>query len=416
MIRNLATAALAALPLAAQLPENDGPFLAGNRTLAIPGIAGGNANVSLLAYYPATATGANQPLDATKAPYPLVVFGHGFSLQVSLYATLFRHLATQGYVVVGVATEEGLLTGNQARYNTDLAAAVLGMRAEAQKPASPFLNAVSANVRAAAVGHSFGGVAAIAAASARPDLFATLVTFAATSTSAQGFDVLAAVRALQVPCAHFGASKDTIAPPASNLDPIWANTPTSVSRRLLEIRGGTHSQFHEAWGIDRLTEAPGDITVAEQQRIQRRYQAAWLAWTLRGDPLWLDAFLGPTAVADQALSRQQTALVDALTFASGTGAIGTNLLLCAARRPSEQGFVLVAAGTASTPTPWGTLFLDPATTLLLGSAPLGAASYGTVTLSVPADPALRGARVPFQAVVVSATEIVLANLLVVRIP
>lgn len=398
-----------ASPLYAQLPEADGAFAAGSRTLSVPGVAGGNGTVSLQVHYPALASGANQPLDPSGAPYPLVVFGHGFSLQVSLYASLFRHLATNGFVVVGVATEEGFLSGNQARYNADFGAAVLGMRAESAKPASPFSGAVAPSVRAAAAGHSFGGVAAIAAASARPDLFATLVTFAATSTSAQGFDVLAAVRALQVPALHFGASKDTIAPPTTNLDPIWNATPGTVTRRLLEIRGGTHSYFHEAWGIDRLTEAAGDISVAEQQRIQRRAWHAWLAWALRGDTALLDYCLGPTTLADLAFSRQRIELVDALTFGSGTGALATTLQVCPARRPGDLAFALLAAGDAAIPTPWGVLRLDPATLVLLGSAPVGSGAFASIGLTIPNDPALRGARVPFQGVLTTSTEIVLAS-------
>ena len=131
-----------------------------------------------------------------------------------------------------------------------------GLRLESARAGSVFSGLVNASVRAAAMGHSFGGASAIVAAERRPDLFAALATLAATPTSPQAVDILAAMRAANVPALHLGASRDTIVPPPANLDVLYAATPTT--RRLIEIEGGTHSYFHERWAIDRLVESPRD--------------------------------------------------------------------------------------------------------------------------------------------------------------
>lgn len=385
--------------LPGQLPEDPGPYAAGFRLLSVPGLTGGNASVALRLHYPATAPGQDRPLAQAATPCPLVVFGHGFSLQAILYDSLYDHLASHGFVVAALATEEGLFTGNLPRFLVDFQAAVAGVRALAQDPLHPLAGAVAVDVRADAAGHSFGGAAALVAASRRPDLFRSVTSMAATASSPQGVDILAAVAALQVPALHFGASRDTVVPPGQNLDPIAQATPTSV--RWCEIGGGTHSYFHERWGPDRLVEAPGTITVAEQQRILRRHWTAFLQWQHRGDRRAVDLLLGPTAVADPSLSRQGTAWRAAELFTSGSPSPGGVIGVHPLRLPGDGALVGVGfAGTA--PTPFGTLGIDPASLTVLGFAVCAPAAFGSVAQPVPADPGLSGLTVTFQALLLPA--------------
>lgn len=409
--------ACATVPTAqATEPESAGPYLAGSRTISVTGIAGGNANVTLRVYYPATAAGANQPLSLAGAPYPIVVFGHGFSLSVSLYATLMSHLATHGYIVAGVATEEGLFVGNLPRYIKDCEAAVIGLRAAGSNAANPLFQGIASTAKAAAIGHSFGGAAALVAASERPDLFAALVTLAATSTSPQGVNIVAAASALTVPACHFGASQDSIVPPAANLDVLYAATPST--KRLLEIAGGNHGYFHEDFGIDWLTEAPAAIPVSEQQRIVRRYQLCFLEWALRGSPLLLERFLGPTAVNDTALSRQSVNLNETLLFGNGTGALGQPYGLYPARDLGDSALILVAVALAPSPIPtaYGPFRLDPATTVALVTLPIGGNGYAPLEFTMPPVPSLSGLTFPTQAVAPLAPGNSLSNTWSITIP
>jgi hypothetical protein len=397
-------------------PEDDGPFTAGSRVISVAGIAGGNASVALRVHYPATAAGASQPLLTSGAPYPVIVFGHGFSLQVSLYDTLLRHLATHGFIAAGVATEEGLFTGNLPRYLKDCQAAVIGLRAAGSSPASPFFQGISPDARAGIAGHSFGGAAAIVAASQRPDLFSALVTLAATATSPQGVDILAATAALAVPACHIGASFDSIVPPASNLDPIYAATPTT--KRLLEIANGNHGYFHEAFGLDWLTEAPAPIGVAEQQRIVRRYQLSFFRHFVAGVPDSLSDWMGPSAVADPALSRQSVDLKETLLFGAGSGAPSSFYGLYPARRPGDSASIFVASALAPQPiaTPYGPFRLDPGSAFVLFSGSIGPNGYLAFEFVMPALPALSGLQIPVQAIAPLAPGNSLSNVWSISIP
>lgn len=386
------------LACAATPPEDDGPFLASSRVISVAGITGGNGTVSLRVHYPATSSGASQPLDLAGAPYPVIVFGHGFSLQVSLYDTLLRHLATHGFIAAGVATEEGLFTGNLPRYLKDCQAAVLGLRVAGSSPTSPFFQGIAPNARAGIAGHSFGGAAAIVAASERPDLFSALVTLAATATSPQGVNILAATSTLAVPACHIGASLDSIVPPASNLDPIYAATPTT--KRLLEIANGNHGYFHEAFGLDWLTEAPAPIGVAEQQRIVRRYQLAFFRHFVAGAPEYLNEWMGPGAVSDPALSRQAIDLNETLLFGAGSGAPNSFYGLYPARDPGDAALLFVALSLAPSPiaTAYGAFRLDPATATLLTSGSIGPNAYLPIEFTMPPLPGLSGLQFPAQAI------------------
>jgi predicted dienelactone hydrolase len=52
-------------------------------------------------WYPAASDGEGAPADASGAPYPLIIWAHGFSSLPQLNAPLLSHLASHGYVVAG---------------------------------------------------------------------------------------------------------------------------------------------------------------------------------------------------------------------------------------------------------------------------------------------------------------------------
>jgi len=401
---------------AAAPPFDDGPFLPSSRTITVAGITGGNATVSLRVHYPAIAGGTSQPLALSEAPYPVIVFGHGFSLSVSLYDSLLRHLATHGFIAAGVATEEGLFTGNLPRYLKDCQAAVIGLRSAGANPGSPFFQGIASDERAGIAGHSFGGAAAIVAASQRPDLFSALVTLAATATSPQGVNILAAVSELAVPACHIGASLDSIVPVSANLDPIYAATPTT--KRLLEIKDGNHGFFHESFGLDWLTESPAPIGVAEQQRIVRRYQLAFFRHFVAGSPEYLNDWMGPSAVTDPALSRQLVSLEQPLLFGAGSGEANSFYGLYPARSPGDAALLLVAFSLAPTPiaTAYGPFRLDPASTVAIYSGSIGESSYLPFEFTMPPLPGLSGQTIPAQAVVPLSPGESLSNVWSISIP
>jgi pimeloyl-ACP methyl ester carboxylesterase len=386
----------------AQTPEDAGPYAVGQRDFVVPGTSGGNANVRLRVHYPATSAGTGTPFEAQAAPCPLVIFGHGFSLPATLYDSLYAHLASHGYVVAAPRTEEALFTGNLPRFVLDFRAAVLGLRAESLSGQNGLKGALAADVRAIAAGHSFGGAAAIVAASGYESLFAGVVTMAATATSPQNVDILAAQRAMTQPVLHLGASQDSIVPPAQNLDVLYRAS--AAPRFFAEIGGGTHSYFHEAWYADRLLEPAGSISVAEQQRLVRRLWLPFCEWSTRGDTRFLDALIGPAAVADPGLTRRGLELEESVLFTSGEAALGKTLQLHPARAPGEIALTWISLGSAQLSTPFGDFALDPATLILLGASATNSASFGTQALPIPSDPSFSGLRLHAQSLLLGMPE------------
>ena len=397
--------------------EVAGPWLVGTRTLTFAGTTGGNGSVGALVRYPATTAGANAPFNTAAGARPVVVFGHGFSLQASLYETLYAHWASHGWVVLAPTTEQALFVGNLPRFIADMKACVLGIRTASATPGNALFGSVPALVKATAMGHSFGGAAALVAASQEPALFNGVVSMAATSTSPQNVDILTAVSLLAVPCLHMGASQDTIVPVGSNLDPIYNATPVTVSKRSVVIAGGTHGRFHQASGIDWLTEAPPSIPVEEQQRLIRRYATSFMTSLVKRDPVWMDVFLGPTATADAGLSAQATGLAEAWMFTGGAAVQGQPIVVAAARRPGDT--ALLAFGTqtlaAPTATPFGDLFIDPATLALTLELPVGPASWAALNATVPVVAGLSGVSFPCQALVGSGTSFDLSDLFTITV-
>lgn len=58
-------------------------------------------------YYPAAFAGTNVPLAAGTDSFPIVVFGHGFVINISSYEWLADSLTKRGYVVALPSTEGG---------------------------------------------------------------------------------------------------------------------------------------------------------------------------------------------------------------------------------------------------------------------------------------------------------------------
>lgn len=118
----------------------------------------------------------NAQPEQTAQPYPLVVFSHGYALSPIVYSTLVEHYASQGYIVLAPEHNETFdqsLTGfwkalidrpDDIRRTIDFAELL-------NKPGAPLAGLIDME-DVAAVGHSYGGYTALAAAGARFDFAA----------------------------------------------------------------------------------------------------------------------------------------------------------------------------------------------------------------------------------------------------
>jgi predicted dienelactone hydrolase len=116
-------------------------------------------------WYPALAPGGrNAPLDPAGAPYPTILYGHGFSAFRTSEVHLAQHLAARGYVIAApdfplsniFAPGDPTLT-DVANQPGDLRFVLNELLAMSADGSSPFANAIDAD-RIGASGLSLGGL------------------------------------------------------------------------------------------------------------------------------------------------------------------------------------------------------------------------------------------------------------------
>lgn len=113
---------------------------------------------------------------ADEAPYPVIVFSHGFHLSPVVYAAMTEHYASRGFVVVAPEHRETLDTTFQGLWKglIDRPRSVTRTLDAAERLTAPggALEGLLDMSRVAVVGHSYGGYTALAAAGARYDMHA----------------------------------------------------------------------------------------------------------------------------------------------------------------------------------------------------------------------------------------------------
>ncbi|MGE0711055.1 MAG: IPT/TIG domain-containing protein [Planctomycetota bacterium] len=298
-------------------PDQPGAYAASYREARIAGASGDTPWARY--YYPATQAGPAAPPAAGAGPFPVVIYDHGFRPPIVSFGVGFRdngfiaeRLASFGYVVVCVdmASNNALFgTGqeNSQRDADDTIAALDYLEQSNLDPAHPLYGLVDAS-RAAFVGHSRGGDAALMAgaaelrargASARVLALAALAPPAFDSQASGAPLVFGDFKAL--PLLLVSGSEDPIAPYADQ-QAIFAQAGSPAM--LVEIDGGNHSQFKDTDTRILGDAAPG-TPLADQQDVVRRYLTAWLGAHVKGQQaLFADYLLqGPRALADARLSR-----------------------------------------------------------------------------------------------------------------
>src|SRR5690242_11677621 len=78
----------------------------------------GNRNIPAEIWYPAAVSGTNVPLDT--GVFPLLVFGHGFVMDVTAYENFRDRLVPERYILVFPSTETGFAPSH-SDFGEDLA-------------------------------------------------------------------------------------------------------------------------------------------------------------------------------------------------------------------------------------------------------------------------------------------------------
>lgn len=192
-----------------------------------------NRTITTEIYYPATSAGNNTPI--ASGQYPVLVFGHGFSMVWSAYSVVWDTLVPKGYIIVFPTTETSL-SPSHSNFGSDIAFLTSAMKQEGANASSFFFNSISG--KTAVMGHSMGGGAAFLAAAADTSINA-IATLAAANTNPSA---IAAARNIHVPALVISGGDDCVTPPAAHQIPMY-DTLSSDCKTFISVIDGSHCQF-----------------------------------------------------------------------------------------------------------------------------------------------------------------------------
>lgn len=279
---------LALVALFSLLPALADAYQIGHRVVTWQDPARGNRSIATDVFYPADAAGDNVPVSAPPpGGFPVVAFGHGFTMGSNVYGFV-EGLAADGYIVVLPATETGLLP-NHTNFGEDLAYLVNRVKSEGATPASFLFGAVAA--MGAVGGHSMGGGASFLGALGDAGIDAVF-GFAAANTNPSA---ITAAASIAVPTLVIAAANDCVAPPGDHQIPIYEASAASC-KAYVEIDGASHCQFNDY----NFTCDLGEFCSASIPRGTQHAQTIallrpWLDAVLRNAPFAWDAFQAEVA-------------------------------------------------------------------------------------------------------------------------
>ena len=281
----------------AQIIPSDSGYIqfAGNRIIIFIDSSRSNRSISSIVYYPATSEGTNAPLLAG-SKYPVISFGHGFTLNPSLYVALYRHLASWGYIVIAPSTETGFLP-NHLNFAKDLVFVLKDMKRKGRISGDLFFNAIDSN-NTGVFGHSMGGGCSFLAGSLDSSIKA-ISSLAAANTNPSS---ISAISQIKSPVQLLSGQRDSIASYWTNQLPHYNNA--FPFKHIANLKGGNHSQFHLIAGLDDLVDNTATITRAEQQRLTRRYVTSFFNLFLKKDTAYKNYLYGPAARNDTGVIMQ----------------------------------------------------------------------------------------------------------------
>ncbi|MCB0517097.1 MAG: alpha/beta hydrolase [Chitinophagales bacterium] len=259
-------------------------FSIGNTSLTL---SDGTNSVSTQIYYPANTTGTNVSVAA--GTFPVVIFGHGFSIAYSSYSQVWETLVPEGFIVVLPTTQSGL-SPNHAQFGVDLNTAAYGMQNQNTLSGSLFEGKVAPFT--AIGGHSMGGGAAFLAAAANTTL-TCMFTFAAAETNPSA---IAAAANINIPNLVISGTEDCVAPTNTHQIPMY-NATASSCKVYYEIEGASHCQFtngnatncYLGEGFSCFGWGPF-ISLSEQHSMVNNAILPWLRFWLKNECVQWSAF------------------------------------------------------------------------------------------------------------------------------
>lgn len=234
--------------------------------------------ISCEIYYPGTSAG--EDVACATGTFPIIVFGHGYSMGVDSYTNFSDFLVPDGYILVLPSTETGLSPDHE-EFGFDLKFINSEIKSEATTNSSFFLyNHFNGHI--ALSGHSMGCGASFSAAAGNTNI-TTVFNFAAAETNPSA---VAAAANISVPVIVVQGENDGVAPPASH-QMLMYNALTNSCHYNINILGGGHCYFANSnitcSTAEFFTSPQPTITREEQHDIQFSMLLPYLEWQLKGN-------------------------------------------------------------------------------------------------------------------------------------
>ena len=249
-------------------------FAIGHRTITYNDPARSNRAIACEIYYPGVSAGDNVAVVAGE--FPIIVFGHGFTMQPGAYPNWNNEFVPEGYIIVLPSTETGFSPVHQ-EFGLDLRFLATKMQAEGQNISSPFYQHISD--RTALMGHSMGGGASFLAASG----FAGVDCIVGLAPAETNPSAVAAGVNVSAPTMILSGSSDGVTPPADHHIPIYDGL-ASNCKYFVSIQNGSHCRFASNPGLCTFGEIiPGSLSAANQQAVSYAMCHPWFDYFLKDD-------------------------------------------------------------------------------------------------------------------------------------
>jgi hypothetical protein len=255
-------------------------------------------------YYPANTAGDN--VAVANGQFPLLVFGHGFTIRWDAYDYIWSYFVPKGYICIFPRTE-GNLSPNHGNFGGDLKFLAQWIQQENSNSSSPFFGKVLN--KAAVMGHSMGGGCTYLAANGN-NVFTTIVSLAAANTNPSA---ITAAQSVSCPVLSIAGAEDCVTKPNEHQKPIFDSLTSSI-KYYTELTGASHCNFtssgastcFSAEGISCLGYGPF-ISRAEQNSRTLHLAEPWLEFWLKDKCNAWQRFLDTlqTYISNQYLSANQ---------------------------------------------------------------------------------------------------------------
>ncbi len=270
---------LAILLLVSIKPATAQPFAIGQRSIEPTDTSRNGRDIATEVFYPAQTAGTNVPVAGSSNGFPLLVFGHGFSMNYNPYGNLRDELVKRGYIMVFPKTEVGPVPfPDHGAFGEDMAfLARLFLRKDSTS-SSDFYQRLNGQV--AAMGHSMGGGCSFLAVTNEP-AFTALATLAPAETDVSA---IGAATSVNVPSLILAGSEDCVTPIPDHQQPMY-DTLASNCKTLAVLDQGTHCFFANANTACDLgsTSCQPNSDITRNQQHQRMFAVLtpWLNFYLK---------------------------------------------------------------------------------------------------------------------------------------